>query len=115
VQAAADDLNAPRSSSSFSRDVSSKREEGAPKVYGRGKEAKEIYARHAAYARARSRLAGVCSRACNAGGVLTRAYTHRTPRRTRRNKYNAPAWAAIVRTHKVETHEKPTVNRRFRS
>lgn len=31
------------------------------------------------------------------------------------NKYNATAWAAIVRTHKVETRAKPTVNRRFRS
>lgn len=41
------------------------------------------------------------------------AYTHSPGRST--NKYNTLAWAAIVRTHKVETREKPTVNRRFRS
>lgn len=46
--------------------------------------------------------------------VLIRAYT-RTRRMDRRININAPAWAAIVRTHKVETREKPTVNRRFRS
>lgn len=74
---------------------------------------KEIYARHVVYMYARGRARMACKRT----RVLILVYTcmvyihHGKPA----NKYNASAWAAIVRTHKVETREKPTVNRRFRS
>lgn len=94
--------------------------EGAPKVYGRGKEVKEIYARQAVNAVLARGRAVVCTYMCvcdarerEEGRILIRARVH-VPGGPA-NKYNAPAWAAIVRTHKVETRAKPTVNRRFRS
>lgn len=85
--------------------------EDTPKVYGCGKEVKEIYTRHAVNARglATSRIYMYIHVYARRKG----AYTH-SPGRSA-NKYNTPAWAAIVRTRKVKTREKPTVNRRFRS